>query len=168
MNFRALVIAALSSAVLLVAQDKAEWFGLGINAYQKGNYGEAAVNFTRAIELDSMNHIFWFNRATCFVKMRDYDKAIFDLQRTITLDPMSANAYMQLAVVLAETRRHENAILAVSKAIELDSTLPKTHYLRGRLYLSTGDTVAACSDLRVSSERGDPAARSLLKETCEP
>jgi len=167
-KFGLLVMSVVAGLAVLSAQDKAEWFGLGINAYQKGNYGEAAVNFTRAIEMDSLNHIFWFNRATCFVKMRDYDKAIFDLQRTITLDPMSANAYMQLAVVLAETRRHENAILAVSKAIELDSTLPKTHYLRGRLYLSTGDTVAACSDLRISSERGDPAARSLLKETCEP
>jgi len=161
-----IVIAA--GVVFLTAQDKGEWFGLGINAYQKGNYGEAAVNFTRAIELDSNNHIFWFNRATCFVKMRDYERAIFDLQRTITLDPLSATAYMQLGVVLAELRRHDNAILAVSKAIELDSTLPKSHYLRGRLYLTTGDTTSACADLHIASDRGDPAARTLMKEHCEP
>lgn len=168
MNARSYALTLVLAATALLAQDKSEWFGLGINAYQKGNYGEAAVNFTRAIELDSLNHIFWFNRATCFVKMREYDKAAFDLQRTITLDPLAANAYMQLAVVLAETRRHEPAIQAVSRAIELDSTLPKTHYLRGRLYLSTGDTLSACADLQRSSERGDPAARQLFQEICEP
>lgn len=165
MNMRVLTVLLVSAGVLF-AQDKAEWFGLGINAYQKENYGEAAVNFTKAIELDSNNHIFWFNRATCFVKMREYDRAIFDLQRTITLDPLSATAYMQLAVVLAELRKHDNAILAVTKAMELDSTLPKTHYLRGRLYLSTGDTTSACSDLQTASERGDQAARQLLESTC--
>lgn len=164
---RLLLFLPLLSTALLLAQDKTEWFGKGINAFQQGLYGEATVYFTRAIELDSMNHIFWFNRATCYVKLREYERAVADLARTIELDPRSATAYMQLAVAHAETRQSEKAIIAVSKAIELDSTLPKTHYLRGRLYLDIGDTTSACVELQRASQRGDVTARALQSKVCE-
>ncbi len=162
-----LMSAALALVMMVAVQDKSEWFGLGINAYQKGNYGEAAVNFSKAIELDSMNHIFYFNRATCWIKLREYDRAIGDLQRTIELDPSAANAHMQLAVAFAELRMPQQAIPSVSRAIALDSTLPKAHYLRGRLHLSVGDTTSACEDLRTASAYGDAAARQLVGSICD-
>ena len=160
------IVISLLVVTTLLAQDKSEWFGKGINAFNKGLYGEASVYFTRAIEADSMNHIFWFNRATCYVKLRDYERAIGDLARTIELDPQSAAAYMQLAVAHAETRQTVKAIIAVSKAIELDSTLPKTHYLRGRLYLDISDTSSACVEFKRAAQRGDETARAMQSRLC--
>lgn len=154
-------------SLMFAAQDKGEWFGRGINAYGKGMYGEAAVNFTRAIEADSMNHIFWFNRATCWVKLRDYDKAIFDLDRCLQLEPTATNALMQRAVAHAEMRNVEQAVRDVSKVIEIDPKFPKAYLLRGRLLLQKGEKVEACKDLKVAEEQGDPNAAALRKQSCE-
>lgn len=154
-------------SMMFAAQDKGEWFGRGINAYGKGMYGEAAVNFTRAIEADSMNHIFWFNRATCWVKLRDYDKALFDLDRCLQLDPTATNALMQRAVAHAEMRNVDQAIRDVSKVIEIDPKFPRAHLLRGRLMLQKGERVEGCKDLKVAEEQGDPNAAALRKQSCE-
>lgn len=153
-------------SMMLAPQDKGEWFGRGINAYGKGMYGEAAVNFTRAIEADSLNHIFWFNRATCWVKLRDYDKAIFDLDRCLQLDPTATNALMQRAVAHAEMRNTDQAVRDVSRVIDIDPKFPKAHLLRGRLLLQKGERVEGCKDLKVAEEQGDPNAAALRKQEC--
>ncbi len=155
------------AALMFASQDKGEWFGRGINAYGKGMYGEAAVNFTRAIEADSMNHIFWFNRATCWVKLREYDKALFDLDRSLQLDPIAVNVLMQRAVVFAETRNVDQALRDVTRVIELDPKFPRSHLLRGRLLLQKGETAEGCKELKVAEEQGDQSAAALRKQTCE-
>ena len=164
----------LITAVLLIAssslfaQSEEEIFGKGLNAYNRGDYNEAIEFFTKAIEQDSMNHIFWFNRGTCYVKTRDYDRAEFDLMRSLKLDPYANNVAMQLAVVLAETGRAEQAILLMDQVIETDSTFPMAHLLRGRLRLTAGiDSVGACEDLHMSEKKGNPTARKYMPPWCK-
>lgn len=160
---------ALCAALIVSAQDASEWFGKGLNAFNNGNYGEAVVNFTRAIEQDSGASPAWFNRGTAYMRMRMFEKAYFDLTRCLQLRPsqVTMNARMQRAVVGAELGLRVEAMKDVSMVISIDSTFPKARLLRGRLLLGSGDTLGACGDLTAALQLGDSSAVKYIQAACE-
>lgn len=153
----------------LQAQDASEWFGKGLNAFNNGNYGEAIVSFTRAIEQDSGASPAWFNRGTAYMRMRMFEKSYFDLTRCLQLRPsqVTMSARMQRAVVGAELGLRADALRDISMVIQQDSTFPRARLLRGRLQLAMGDTLNACADFRSALGLGDSAAVKYLQVTCK-
>ena len=163
------IIVGLCCVLIASAQDASEWFGKGLNAFHDGRYGEAVVNFTRAIEQDSGASPVWYNRGTAYMRMRMFEKAYFDLTRCLQLRPsqVTINARMQRAVVGAELGLREDALRDISTVIEIDSTFPKARLLRGRIYLSSGDTARACRDLAGALQLGDSSAVKYLQAVCK-
>lgn len=156
-------------ASALWAQDASEWFGKGLNAFNNGNYGEAIVNFTRAIELDSSASPAWFNRGTAYMRMRMFEKSYFDLTRCLQLAPsqVTMSARMQRAVVGAELGLRHDALRDASTVISIDSTFPKARLLRGRIRMNAGDSVAACEDFRAALALGDSSAMKYIRAICK-
>jgi tetratricopeptide (TPR) repeat protein len=163
------IIVALCCVLIASAQEASEWFGKGLNAFHDGRYGEAVVNFTRAIELDSSASPVWYNRGTAYMRMRMFEQAYADLTRCLQLRPsqVTISARMQRAVVGAELGKQQDAMRDVSAVIGIDSTFPKARLLRGRLYLNSGDTLRACKDLAGALQLGDSSAVKYLRAACK-
>jgi tetratricopeptide (TPR) repeat protein len=167
-TYRVSLIIGLTLHLVVNAQEASEWFGKGLNAFNNGNYGEAVVSFTRAIEQDSSASPVWFNRGTAYMRMRMFEKSYFDLTRCLQLRPsqVTMSARMQRAVVGAELGLRQDALRDVTVVIEQDSTFPKARLLRGRLRLGMGDTTDACRDFASALRLGDSSAVKYLRAAC--
>jgi len=162
-----LLISFVMISTFVSAQDASEWFGKGLNAFNNQNYGEAAVNFTRAIEQDSGATNAWFNRGSSYLRLGMNDKAKFDLDFMLRLEPEALNARMQRAIVLANLGRRPAAIADVTMVIQRDSAFPRARLLRARLILAAGlDTSMACADLKAAFVLGDSSALKYMPPGC--
>ena len=59
---------------------------------------EAIESYTRAIELNPQNHVYYGNRSQAKLNIRDFDGAIKDANKSIELDQSYTKAYYRKAV----------------------------------------------------------------------
>lgn len=152
--------------VLLAPQSSEEWFGLGLNAYNKGNYGEAVLLFSKAVDADTTSISARFNRATAYLRLQRYGDALADLNWCISRQPDRIAHRMQRAVIHAETGNTQQALADLDLVIGADSLFPRARLLRGRL-LMNADPTRACTDLRAAVAAGDKAAERYVTEFCK-
>lgn len=57
------------------------------------HYVQAVEGYSKAIELNPLNHIYWSNRAFAHIKIEEYGAAIQDATKAIELDPTYAKAF---------------------------------------------------------------------------
>lgn len=55
-------------------------------------YGQSVELYTRAIELNSQNAVYWANRAFAHTKLEEYGSAIQDATKAIEIDPKYSKA----------------------------------------------------------------------------
>ena len=60
---------------------------LGNEEFQRGNYQEAIAHYTRAIELNDQNAIYFSNRANVYYTTQEYERAIADCESALQIDP---------------------------------------------------------------------------------
>ncbi|NXQ81044.1 SGTB protein, partial [Nyctibius grandis] len=65
----------------------------GNNHMKEENYGAAVDCYTRVIELDPNNAVYYCNRAAAQSKLNNYSEAIKDCERAIAIDPKYSKAY---------------------------------------------------------------------------
>ena len=58
---------------------------LGNTAFQEGNFYEAIEHFTKAIELNPSDHIFYSNRSGAYASLKQYSKALEDAEKCVEL-----------------------------------------------------------------------------------
>lgn len=144
-----------------------EWFGKGLNAFNRGDYAESVVLYTKALEVDSGAAPAWYNRAAAYMRLKQFDKAHADLDRCLKIFPGAGNVRMQRAIVRSELSRYADALDDVNAVIRADATFPKARLLRGRILLAVyKDTVAACEDFRATMAQGDSAAVRYVNGAC--
>ncbi|KAM9908537.1 hypothetical protein OXX79_000314 [Metschnikowia pulcherrima] len=80
------------------------------NAFLKEHkYQEAVDAYTKAIELDSSNPIFYSNRAQVHIKMESYGSAINDCNLALDVDPNFVKAYYRKGVSLMALLNYKEA-----------------------------------------------------------
>lgn len=102
----------------------------GLSAEQikaKGNelmgqakYKEAIAYYTKAIEMEPVNHIFYANRAAAHTHLKDYRSAIIDCEKSISLNESYSKAYSRLGTALFYDGNYRGAVTAYAKACELE------------------------------------------------
>merc|ERR1712004_792170 len=80
----------------------------------------AIEKYTKAIELDSSNQVFYCNRAAAHSKMNNHYAAVEDCKRAIDMDPNYGKAYGRMGLAYACVDKHKEAIDCFKKAIELE------------------------------------------------
>ncbi|NXI13318.1 SGTB protein, partial [Irena cyanogastra] len=65
----------------------------GNNHMKEENYGAAVDCYTRAIELDPNNAVYYCNRAAAQSKLNNFREAIKDCESAIAIDPKYSKAY---------------------------------------------------------------------------
>nr|XP_023017126.1 small glutamine-rich tetratricopeptide repeat-containing protein alpha [Leptinotarsa decemlineata] len=91
------------------------------NAYMKNSsYNEALEEYTRAIQLNPTNAVYYCNRAAAYSRLEKHLEAIKDCQIAITLDPNYGKAYGRLGIAYSNLNRFEDARHAYKTALEHD------------------------------------------------
>ena len=65
-----------------------------------GQYQEAVNYYSKAIELDSSNAIYFANRAAAHTHLKSYKCAMADCEKSLQLDPNYSKAYSRLGTAL--------------------------------------------------------------------
>lgn len=83
-------------------------------------YEAAIEKYSKAIEIDSSNQVFYCNRAAAFTKLSNHYAAIEDCKRAIDMDPNYGKAFGRLGLAYSIVDKHKEAVECFKRAIELE------------------------------------------------
>jgi len=92
----------------------------GNNLMRTEKFQEALEMYTKAIDLDGSNPVFYCNRAAAHSKMNNHHLAIEDCQRAIDMDPSYSKAYGRMGLAHSSLNKHKEAVENFKKALELE------------------------------------------------
>lgn len=115
-------------------KEEAERLKIQGNDLMRTEQYEAAIEkYTRAIELDSSNQVFYCNRAAAHSKLNNHYAAVEDCQRAIDMDPKYGKAYGRMGLAYSSIDKHKEALECFKKAIEIE---PDNESYQGNLKLA--------------------------------
>ncbi|XP_033951859.1 small glutamine-rich tetratricopeptide repeat-containing protein beta isoform X2 [Pseudochaenichthys georgianus] len=92
----------------------------GNNHMKEENYRCAVECYTKAIDLDLRNAVYYCNRAAAHSKLGNYTEATGDCERAIGIDPTYSKAYGRMGLALTAMNKYPEAISFFKKALVLD------------------------------------------------
>ena len=119
---------------------------------RKGDYAAAAVEWTKAMELDPADGKVRYHLAYALDKQDQLDQAIEQYRKSVELDDTNASAYASLSIALARAGNLPESIAAAKQALALN---PKDVLTEGNLatsLLETGQTDEALEHIRKALE----------------
>lgn len=94
---------------------------------------EALDKYTRAIELDPSNPVYFCNRAAAHFKLGEHEAAVADCTAALGLQPDYGKAHSRLGLALTALERHREARAAYARAAQLE---PENESYRQNLLLA--------------------------------
>lgn len=91
-------------------EDSIKYKNEGNTFLSEHKYDEAISSYTKAIELDSKNPIFYSNRAQVHIKLENYGFALEDCNKALEVDPNFIKAHYRRGVSLMAILRHKEAL----------------------------------------------------------
>ena len=80
-----------------------------------GKYKEAIAYYTKAIEADPRNHVYYANRAAAHTHMKDYRSAIIDCEKSITINSSYSKAFSRLGTAYFYESNYSRAVDAYQR-----------------------------------------------------
>lgn len=112
-----------NSCLSVKSENKAEAESLkneGNRLMKDEKYQEALIYYSRAINLDATNPVFYCNRAAAYSKIGELNKAIEDCKMSLRYDANYSKAYGRLGLAYSKLNRHEEAIDAYKNALRIE------------------------------------------------
>lgn len=94
--------------------------GEGNELMRSENFEKAIEMYSKAIELDSSNQVFYCNRAAAHSKLNNHYAAIEDCKRAIDMDPKYGKAYGRMGLAYSSVDRHKEAVECFEEALKLE------------------------------------------------
>lgn len=98
-----------------------------LNTNRKGNkafaakeYDEAIDCYTKAIQKDSKNHVFFSNRSASYIGKKQWEEAISDAKQCIRLNPSFIKGYYRLASAQLENDDLDAAISTIKQGFNIE------------------------------------------------
>ena len=85
-------------------------------------FTEALQLYSRAIDLDASNAVYYCNRAAAHSKLGSHELALEDCKRAISYDPNYSKAYGRMGLAFGNLNDHLKSRDCYRKAVELDPT----------------------------------------------
>lgn len=92
----------------------------GNDKMKEENFSEAVEFYSKAIEINPQNAVYYCNRAAAYSKLGNYAGAVQDCELAIGIDPNYSKAYGRMGLALASLNKHTEAVNFYQKALELD------------------------------------------------
>ncbi|KAJ2954575.1 hypothetical protein O0L34_g2866 [Tuta absoluta] len=83
-------------------------------------YREALEKYTRAIELDPRNSVYFCNRAAAHFKLGQHEDAVADCTAALAIQPNYGKAHGRLGLALSALEKHREARAAYARAVQLE------------------------------------------------
>ncbi|KAF9159559.1 Hsp90 cochaperone [Mortierella sp. AD011] len=99
-----------------------EFKAQGNKAFLAKDYPTAIDLFSKAIELDSTNHVLYSNRSACYASQKNYEKALEDGEKTVELKSDWAKGYGRKAAALFGLGRYPEANDVYEAGLKLEPT----------------------------------------------
>jgi len=90
---------------------------LGNELYQQKKYKDAIENYTKAIEINDTETIFFSNRARCYKEIGEFKKAYDDAKHAVELDDKNIKAHLICGQMLAELGKSEPGLEKINTAL---------------------------------------------------
>ena len=123
------------------------YYDLALEATQNGNDVLAIQYYTKAIEKNPTDPIFWGDRGLCKHMLGNNDEALEDLAKAIRLGDPRASIVALRGLIFANRGDTILAIADSNQAIEMDSTCSLAFCVRSQAYLAEGNAVQAIADV---------------------
>lgn len=133
---------------------------LGNEAFASKDFQKAIEHYTKAIQLDSKNHVFFSNRSASYAGLKEWGKAVEDAKDCIRLDPQFVKGYYRLATAQLELEEFDLAQSTIKQGLAADANNAPLLKLMGavkkaRKAAATTAAVAAGGGSGGSSSTGD-------------
>lgn len=141
-NIYIFLMIILLSACTTGAKTWQDHYDLGMRYLSEGNYEEAILSFTAAIEIDAKRIEAYIGRGDAYFAFEEleehFESAIVDFETALGLDEMYVDAYLKLADVYFAIDDKEQAIEILKKGFKLtnDDRLLKRLEEKGYSYYS--------------------------------
>uniref|UniRef100_A0A3Q0R0K3 Small glutamine-rich tetratricopeptide repeat-containing protein beta n=1 Tax=Amphilophus citrinellus TaxID=61819 RepID=A0A3Q0R0K3_AMPCI len=135
----------------------------GNNHMKEENYRSAVECYTKAIDLDLRNAVYYCNRAAAHSKLGNYTEATSDCERAIGIDPTYSKAYGRMGLALTAMNKYPEAITYFKKALVLD---PENDTYKSNLKIAEQKQKEATSPVsgkQASSFEPFPHAASVMQ-----
>ena len=152
-----------------IEPDAQKYLQLGLDAYQKHNFGEAIDYFTEVINLDPadtsiVTHAY-YNRGVAYNEKGQIDRAIENYNITLRLDPSSADAYNNRGYAYFQQEDYDKALQDYNSAIEIKPDNVLFYNNRSMLLLHLQEWENAKSDLTKLKNMGQDI-NVLFRNAC--
>merc|ERR1719384_1685582 len=88
-------------------------------------YNQAIAKYTKAIQLNANNAVYFSNRAAAHSYLKNYQQAVSDSRQASTIDPNYVKAYVREGLALYEMKDYKKAHDAYSKALNKTKSTDK-------------------------------------------
>lgn len=103
-----------------MSADALEWKTKGNTALSSGNNTEAIECYTKAIECDPTQHVFFSNRSAAYLSNGEAEKALEDADACIKLKPDWAKGYCRRGAALHKSKKYMEAMDAYENGLKHD------------------------------------------------
>ena len=142
------------------------YFDLGLEAYNKRNFGMAIINSSTAIKIKPSDPNSWYSRAIAKENLFAWKSARQDYDKAIALAPNFVDAIVNRGANKDEAKEYAEAIKDYSKAIEIQPENAMAYFNRGNSKSKIGDKNGACKDWHRSKELGADYADERINKMC--
>ena len=80
-------------------QEALKFKALGNAEFKLKNFEKAIEHYTKAIELDDTNHVFFSNRSGCYTSLKKWSESLQDAEKCIQVKPDWHKGYIRKAQV---------------------------------------------------------------------
>lgn len=92
----------------------------GNNFMKTAEYDKAVIEYSKAIDLNPYNSVYYCNRAAAYTRLQKDNDAINDCNEAIKLDPTYGKAYGRLGIAYSNLNQYDLAYKAYQSALKYD------------------------------------------------
>lgn len=127
---------------LLQYKDNAEIFNyVGLCNYKKQNINAAIINFKRAIEIDGLRPIYYYNLAQCYKSLGDKNSYVTNINTATRITPQNYQDYIDLSYIYCDNANPAYAINTLNCAIKKYPDVKAVYLAKLKIYETLNDSL---------------------------
>jgi tetratricopeptide (TPR) repeat protein len=131
-------------------RDAREAYDAGLRLLKATRYEQAALNFSRTIDLKPDFVDAYRMRARVYIAQSNSDSAIRDFTKVLELNPRDSHALVERGFAWLDKKSYANAVADATGAISLDAKLGRAYTLRATARRAMGESTKAIEDFTMA------------------
>lgn len=128
--------------IILQSGDNAEVFNyVGLCNYKLKNIEIAIVNFNKAIELDGLRPIYYYNLAQCYKSLGDKKNYVKYVNTATKINPINYQDYIDLSYIYHDNSNSAYALNSLNEAIKKYPNEKALYLSKLKIYEAIGDNL---------------------------